>query len=339
MPSSYSGLVNVSFQNARGIALQDARQRLYELLPKIMIGDARSGVASTSYRLKRINEALKTSRVRQRNPGTQPHLGNPVEADTVTVTPIQYESDAGEILLPAEEADILTSIDEDMALHLDQFELALDNLVLSFLQSTTYFQSSTINGTGALDTFNDDIQPSFSIDVARRIYAPYRALSRFSEEAFIGLEVAKLLARYPDYRNAQYDDRGQRMEGIAAFKAAFMAAHPGVRAVHIIEGGIDEAQDGLSSNPQIFAKELFTIGLIDRSADGRVLKEGSPNARGIDGCAAIAWSRDIMARDWEDDAAECFHHAVVGACDIFNPRYRANSIKLGIVFPGSELFT
>lgn len=341
MPSPYSGLVNVSFQNAQGVLLQSERQRLYELLPKIYIGDERMGVKSTTYRLKRINEVLKTGRVRERKPGQKPHRGNPPDVDTITVTPRQYESDFGEILLPADEEDITLQLDEDMGLHLDQFELALDNHVVDFLTDTTYFESTAIGGTGALDAYNADVKPSLSIDAGRRAYAPYRRLGRFSEEAFIEIEVAKVLARYPDYQNsAMYDNRGQKMDGIDAFKAAFKKAHPGVAEVHVFDGGIDEADDGTSSSPQRFGAGTFTIGLFDRAADGRVLKEGKANVPyGIDGAGVIAWSRDIMARDWEDGEAEAFLHAVVAAYEIYSPRYRANGIKLGITIPSSEIFT
>lgn len=340
MPSAYSGLVNVSFQNAQGVLLQLERERLYEKLPKIYIGDERMGVKSTTYRLKRINEALKTSRVRERKPGQKPHRGNPPDVDTITVTPRQFESDYGDILLPADEEDITLALDEDMALHLDQFELALDNHVVDFLSDTTFFESTAIGGTGALDAYNADVKPSLSIDAGRRVYAPYRRLGRFSEEAFIEIEVAKVLARYPDYQNAMYDNRGQKMDGIDAFKAAFKKAHPGVAEVHVFDGGIDEADDGVASSPQRFGAGLFTIGLFDRAADGRVLKEGKASVPyGIDGAGALAWSRDIMARDWEDGEAESFHHAVVAAYEIYSPRYRANSIKLGITIPASEIFT
>lgn len=338
--SSYSGLVTVSFQDAVGVRTQRTRKRLYQILPRVLIGDERSGVKSTTYRLKKLNTAMRTSRVRERPPGTKPHLGNPADVSTVSVATRQYETEAAPVLLPLQEPHLTEEIDDIMAQQLDSYELAVDNEIATFLASSTYHNSVTFQGTGALDNFNTDHLPRYDIDAAIRTYwAPYEHLEGFSREAILDKQVAITLGYYPDYRDAQYNDRGSKSVDLDAFVQVFKTAH-GLDDVHIVSGGIDEADDGATSTLTRFAAGLCSFQMFDRQRDGRVLREGGRDRPfGLDGSAGLAISRDLVSRDWEEEDSEALWMAVVDAHEVFSPRYRADTLKLGFTFASSEIFT
>lgn len=331
---------------------------LWERFPKVRVHTYRTGNKSASYRLPSLDDGLLHGRAPDWRSGEAPPTPKSPGEATVTIADLlskHTEPDAHAMNMALEQR--LKRYRNKAPRHLDQLYRDADIELKSYLTSSTYFSSETFTG-GALDVPVGAHQPDLDINsslrstadsVDLRAYQHYNGTYRMV--AVMDSEVARVLARHSCYSgryvvgSALGGSDGGAISGgttgtpaqmpMAAFAAAFKDVH-GLDAVEIVDGIYDSADQGETSSITRIHSGLLWIGLLD-TGDYDLIDDTD----GPDGALAIALSDPGMPEDrsWFDNASDMEYFGARFEYGVITPRYTADSLKLGVFWPSSEIFT
>jgi hypothetical protein len=334
--ASYIDSVDVTISSVQESFRQDSRPTVWETLPRVSVGDTRSGVKDTTYRLPNLDVSLIKSALEVVAHDADPPEGRDLGESTLTVSPEYMQTKV--LSNPDRDNEIhrLRDLENIIPLHLNKINIGLDILALAALENSTKFTSSSWSGTGQLDDYNSDMNPAKDINNAMRTFRKWQALTGLSLECYVDIEVARLLAGYEDYQAAMYASSGRQYQDMDALSLSMMRIH-GLDKVTIYNGVYDSAVDGATSSPARIGSGLLWFGLMDRRQAEFELREG--DSVGPDGAVCMGLGTEIHVESWRQPGKEVEFTNARCSADFYHPRYDADSTTFGFYYPTAQNFS
>ena len=354
--SGYAPIVSTDRTMVRDTYDQSRVPRLWEIFPRVKIWSYSTSKKIASYRLPALNDGLVRAGLPSWMPGQQPPPPNTPGEGAVTVAQTDGHHTRPDSNPVDKAFDMrFKRFRKKAPRHLDQCHRQIDISLSAALISSSNSVSSSFPGTGALDAPHASHRPDVNINTALRTnsirdYQHYQGVYKLC--AVMDTEVARVLARHPAYSGryvlgsalggADGGSIAGGSTGLAAqmpmpeFRAAFKAAH-GLDEVYLVDGIYDSADEGVTSSISRIHSGLLWIGLLDAQS-AHDLTTGD-DAEGPDGAFAIALAQEPDTQVWVPPGTRMEYFGAFCEFKVITPRVSSDSLKMGIYYASSEIFT
>lgn len=321
--------------------VQSSRGRfLWSKLPTCLAVGFREGRTSTTYPLPKLDNSLaKGVGMVDWQPGDANPTTRILGSIDATFTPRGKRSQVINRPTKRKAAHILRDLETNvvplqMSFAYQQIEA---EVVARMANATIYGTAKTFGGTGALDTFASDQTPDYDINENLMPMVKWKSLG-LTLTCVMSTHVMTVLARHPVYSGAGTGSAIAATLPRAEFEKRFLAAHPQIDELHIVDTVIDTARAGQTSAPRINGNTLLWFGLLDRRGSYDLREDGSQDAP--DGALMIAMSHEPEVVTWETPGSEVESFASQAEFAVYFPRANdANAADFAHFYGASEIFT
>lgn len=313
---------------------------LWRKLPFCLALGFREGRTSTAYKLPKLDNSLaKGVGMADWQPGDADTTGRELGSVDATFTPRFKRSQSIARPLKRQAQHILRDLENNVVpIQLSQAHQQIEAEAVALMaNASVYGTAKTFSGTGALDTYASDQKPDVDINANLMPMMKWKALG-LSLECVMSTHVMTVLARHPVYTGAGAGSAIASTLPLDEFRKRFLAAHPQVEALHIVDTVIDTARAGQTSAPRINGNTLLWFGLLDRRGSYDLRSDGSLDAP--DGALMIALSCEPEVVTWEPPGSEVEKFASQAEYAVFFPRASdASAADFAHFYGASEIFT
>lgn len=211
-------------------------------------------------------------------------------------------------------------------------------LITLMTNASVFGTAKTFSGTGALDTFAADQKPDVDINNNLMPMVKWRSLG-FRLICVMSTHVMTILGRHPVYTGAGTGSAIAATLPRDEFRRRFLAAHPQVDDLILVDAVYDTARDGQTSAPRLIGNTVLWFGLVDARGSSFDLTSMDSMDR-PDGAIILGQARPIEVVNWEDPGSEVEYFAARADFGWYFPRANdASAADFAHFYGASEIFT
>lgn len=186
--------LDVTVANVAASFINQPRQRLWQSIPLVMANTRKEGIGATTYYVPGDANSLINAQIHEVQYDEVPPADDDLSEGSVAVQPRLQQTNP----IPAprfdNESHRFEDLNNQIPLQLSRLDQGLDRMVMSALTSSTFFTSTGMDGSSALDAYPSDANPQVDLNDGLRALEHLRGFSGLKLVAKMDVAVAVVLA-------------------------------------------------------------------------------------------------------------------------------------------------